>query len=91
LAAVPLADLFAATRAREGHDRGRSIINHVTARAGHRVDLVDHRRSDARRRAAWAIKRSGPTDASCSASSVRRDVAGEWHEALNFARSTRCR
>ena len=49
----PLDDLFRSQLARaKDTTGGRSIINHVTARAlGHRVDLIDHRRAvHARRR-----------------------------------------
>jgi 2-oxoisovalerate dehydrogenase E1 component alpha subunit len=85
----PLVDLFRSQFAR-GTDRtgGRSIINHITARAegiasissiiaAHLTHAVG---------AAWAVRSRGENDRAVFAQFGEGSTSqGEWHEALNFA------
>ena len=85
----PLADLFRSQLARAGDSTGgRSIINHVTARALGIASISSIIAAQCTHAvgAAWAIKRSGATDRAvfCQFGDGATSQ-GEWHEAINFA------
>jgi 2-oxoisovalerate dehydrogenase E1 component alpha subunit len=85
----PLADLFRSQLARAGDTTGgRSIINHVTARALGIASISSIIAAQCTHAvgAAWAIKRSGVNDRVVFCQFGEGATSqGEWHEALNFA------
>jgi 2-oxoisovalerate dehydrogenase E1 component alpha subunit len=85
----PLADLFRSQLARaKDTTGGRSIINHVTARALGIASISSIIAAQCTHAvgAAWAVKRSGATDRVVFCQFGEGATSqGEWHEALNFA------
>jgi len=85
----PLADLFRSQLARAGDTTGgRSIINHVTARALGIASISSIIAAQCTHAvgAAWAVKRGGATDRVVFCQFGEGATSqGEWHEALNFA------
>ncbi len=85
----PLADLFRSQLARAGDTTGgRSIINHVTARALGIASISSIIAAQCTHAvgAAWAVKRSGAADRVVFCQFGEGATSqGEWHEALNFA------
>jgi 2-oxoisovalerate dehydrogenase E1 component alpha subunit len=85
----PLADLFRSQLARaKDTTGGRSIINHVTARALGIASISSIIAAQCTHAvgAAWAIKRSGAADRVVFCQFGEGATSqGEWHEALNFA------
>jgi 2-oxoisovalerate dehydrogenase E1 component alpha subunit len=85
----PLADLFRSQLARANDTTGgRSIINHVTARALGiaSISSIIAAQCTHAAGAAWAVKRSGAKDRAvfCQFGDGATSQ-GEWHEAMNFA------
>ena len=85
----PLTDLFRSQLARARDTTGgRSIINHVTARALGIASISSIIAAQCTHAvgAAWALKRSGTTDRAVFCQFGEGATSqGEWHEALNFA------
>ena len=85
----PLADLFRSQLARaKDTTGGRSIINHVTARALGIASISSIIAAQCTHAvgAAWAVKRSGAADRVVFCQFGEGATSqGEWHEALNFA------
>jgi 2-oxoisovalerate dehydrogenase E1 component alpha subunit len=85
----PLTDLFRSQLARaKDTTGGRSIINHVTARALGIASISSIIAAQCTHAvgAAWAIKRSGARDRVVFCQFGEGATSqGEWHEALNFA------